>query len=37
MNFKNKKLLILAGAGPHCKVVESAKDMGIYTILSKNH
>ena len=29
-----KKLLILAGAGPHCKVVESAKKMGIYTIVA---
>lgn len=34
MNFKNKKLLILAGAGPHCKVVETAKEMGIYTIVA---
>ena len=29
-----KKLLILGGAGPHCKVVESAKEMGIYTIVA---
>ncbi|HJC35176.1 MAG TPA: hypothetical protein H9758_11415 [Candidatus Mediterraneibacter faecipullorum] len=34
MKFKNKKLLILAGAGPHCKVVETAKEMGIYTIVA---
>jgi len=29
-----KKLLVLAGAGPHCKVVEAAKEMGIYTIVT---
>lgn len=29
-----KKLLILAGADPHCKVVEAAKEMGIYTIVT---
>ncbi len=29
-----KKLLLLAGAGPHCKVVEAAKEMGIYTIVA---
>lgn len=29
-----KKLLVLAGAGVHCKVVETAKEMGIYTIVS---
>ena len=29
-----KKLLILAGARVHCKVVESAKEMGIYTIVT---
>ena len=29
-----KKLLVLAGAGPHSKVVESAKKMGIYTIVT---
>lgn len=34
MNYEGKKLLILAGAGPHSKVVESAKEMGIYTIVA---
>ncbi len=34
MDYKGKKLLILAGAGPHAKVVESAKEMGIYTIVA---
>lgn len=34
MDYKGKKLLILAGAGPHTKVVESAKEMGIYTIVA---
>lgn len=31
-----KKLLILAGAGVHCKVVEAAKELGIYTIVTDN-
>lgn len=34
MNYKGKKLLVLAGAGPHTKVVEAAKEMGIYTIVA---
>lgn len=34
MDYTGKKLLILAGAGPHTKVVESAKEMGIYTIVA---
>lgn len=34
MDFSGKKLLILAGAGPHSKVVESAKEMGIYTVVA---
>lgn len=34
MNYKGKKLLILAGAGPHSKVVEAAKEMGIYTVVA---
>jgi carbamoylphosphate synthase large subunit len=29
-----KKLLVLAGAGPHAKVVESAKEMGLYTVVA---
>ena len=34
MDFKGKKLLILAGAGVHSKVVRAAKEMGIYTIVT---
>jgi len=34
MDYKGKKLLVLAGAGPHTKVVEAAKEMGIYTIVA---
>ncbi len=34
--LKGKKLLILAGAGPHSKVVETAKEMGVYTIVADN-
>lgn len=34
MNYAGKKLLILGGAGPHVKVVESAKEMGIFTIVA---
>ena len=33
-SLKGKKLLILAGAGVHNKVVRAAKEMGIYTIVS---
>lgn len=33
-NFRGKKLLILAGAGVHNKVVIAAKEMGIYTIVT---
>ena len=33
-SFKGKKLLILAGAAVHCKVVEAAKDMGVHTIVT---
>ena len=29
-SLKGKKLLILAGAGVHCKVVKAAKELGIY-------
>lgn len=32
--YAGKKLLILAGAGPHCKVVDAAKEMGVYTIVT---
>lgn len=36
MKYKNKKLLILGGAYLHNKVVEAAKEMGIYTIVTDN-
>lgn len=32
--YNGKKLLILAGAGVHSKVVKAAKEMGIYTIVT---
>ena len=32
--LKGKKLLILAGAPVHCKVVQSAKEMGVHTIVT---
>ena len=34
MMFTGKKLLILAGAGTHTKVVKAAKQMGLYTIVT---
>lgn len=34
--FKGKKLLILGGAYLHMKVVEAAREMGIYTIVTDN-
>lgn len=36
MNFTGKKLLILDGAFQHCKLVEEAKQHGIYTIVTDN-
>lgn len=33
-DLKGKKLLILAGAAVHCKVVEAAKKLGVYTIVT---
>ena len=33
-SLKGKKLLILAGAAVHCKVVEAAKELGVYTIVT---
>lgn len=33
-NLKGKKLLILAGAGVHSKVVRMARELGIYTIVT---
>ena len=32
--LKGKKLLILAGAAVHCKVVQAAREMGVYTIVT---
>lgn len=34
MDFKGKKILILAGAGVHCKDVKAAKELGAYTIVT---
>lgn len=34
MHFKDKKLLILAGASVHVKLVEAAKELGVYTIVT---
>lgn len=34
MNFKGKKLLILCGNVVHIKVVEAAKRMGVYTVVT---
>lgn len=34
MDFKGKKILILAGASVHNKVVRAAKDMGLYVIVT---
>lgn len=34
MDFKGKKLLILAGQSVHNKVVRAAKEMGVYTIVT---
>lgn len=36
MNFIGKKLLIMADASLHKKVVEAAREMGIYTIVTDN-
>ncbi len=33
-NLKGKKLLILAGADVHVKVVQAAKELGVYTIVT---
>ena len=33
-DLKDKRLLILAGAGVHSKVVRAAKEMGVYTIVT---
>lgn len=34
VKFEGKKLLILGGAAVHCKIVTTAKKMGIYTIVT---
>ena len=34
MTLKGKKLLVLGGAAIHCKVVEAAKEMGVYTVVT---
>lgn len=34
MDFKGKKILVLAGASVHNKVVRTAKEMGLYVIVS---
>ena len=34
MQFEGKKILILAGAGTHVKVVKAAKELGLYTIVT---
>lgn len=36
MELKGKRLLILGGANVHCKVVEAAKALGVYTIVADN-
>ena len=33
-DLRGKKLLILAGASLHCKVVKAARDMGVHTIVT---
>ena len=32
--LKGKKLLVLGGAAVHCKVVEAAQAMGVYTVVT---
>lgn len=34
IDLRGKKLLILAGASLHCKVVKAARDMGVHTIVT---
>lgn len=34
MSLKGKKLLIIAGADVHCKLVNAAKELGVYTIVT---
>ena len=36
MELKGKKLLILAGASLHIKIVKAAKELGVYTIVTDN-
>lgn len=35
-SISGKKLLILAGASVHCKLVKAAKEMGVYSIVTDN-
>lgn len=34
MDFNNKKVLVLGGVAPHCKIVKAAKEMGVFTIVA---
>lgn len=36
MNLTGKKILILAGASLHIKIVKAAKELGVYTIVTDN-
>ena len=36
MDFEGKRLLILAGANVHMKLVEAARLMGVFTIVTDN-
>ena len=36
MDYEGKRLLVLAGAGVHVKLIKTAQEMGIYTIVSDN-
>lgn len=33
-NLEGKKILVLAGQDVHCKVIETAKEMGVYTVVA---
>ena len=34
MDIRGKKLLVLAGSDVHCKVVDAARELGVYTIVT---
>lgn len=36
ISVKGKKLLILAGASVHCKLVKAARELGVFTIVTDN-